>query len=417
MPVLILHYHEIWLKGCNRNFFVSKLRQSARQALEGLNVKNLRHEANRMMADAATDQDAAEAAVRLARVPGVAYLAVAVECEPTIDAIIATGKALLAGRRYQSFRVRCKRAQRSLPFRSKEIEQQLGAAIREQAIAEGQSGRVDLNHAEVTCYVEATAQRALLYSEKITGVGGLPTGTAGRLTCLLSGGFDSAVAAYKMIKRGARLSFVHFYGAAARPGEDSPPIARELVKVLTRYQGRSRLLLIPFADIQREVMLSAPESYRILIYRRLMLRIAQKIAFRTRSQGLVTGDSLAQVASQTLKNLRAVGAVAELPLYRPLIGDDKQEILDIARRIGTYEISSEPFTDCCPMYLPRNPEIFSNVNGLDAAESRLDIASLVDRGVRGRLKEIYELRGGEVVQVPVESNEPADQPIPVEAGA
>ena len=260
MPVLILHYHEIWLKGCNRNFFVSKLRQSARQALEGLNVRNLRHEANRMMADAATDQDAAEAADRLARVPGVAYLAVAVECEPTLDAIVAAGKALLAGRRYQSFRVRCKRAQRSLPFRSKEIEQQLGAAIREQAIAEGQSGRVDLNHAEVTCYVEATAQRALVYSEKLTGVGGLPTGTAGRLTCLLSGGFDSAVAAYKMIKRGARLSFVHFYGAAARPGEDSPPVARELVKVLTRYQGRSRLLLIPFADIQREVMLSAPES-------------------------------------------------------------------------------------------------------------------------------------------------------------
>jgi thiamine biosynthesis protein ThiI len=416
MPVLILHYHEIWLKGCNRNFFVSKLRQSARQALEGLNVSNVRHEEDRMMADAATDEDALQAVERLGRLPGVAYLAVAVECAPTIEAIVATGTALLAGRRYGSFRVRCKRAQRSLPFRSKEIEQQLGAAIREQAIAEGQSGRVDLTNAEVTCYVEATPLRALLYSEKLPGVGGLPTGTAGRLTCLLSGGYDSAVAAYKMIKRGARLSFVHFYGAAARPGEDSPPIARELVKVLTRYQGRSRLLLIPFADIQREVMLTAPESFRILIYRRLMLRIAQRIAFRGRAQGLVTGDSLAQVASQTLKNMRAVGSVAELPLYRPLIGDDKQEILDLARRIGTYDISSEPFTDCCPIYLPRNPEILSSVNDLDAAESRLDIPALVDRGVRGRIKEVYELRGGEVVQCPVESNEPEDQQVPVEVG-
>lgn len=417
MPVLILHYHEIWLKGCNRSFFVSKLRQSARQALEGLDVSNFRHEANRLMADAATDADARRAVARLARLPGVAYLAMAVECEPTLEAIIATGKALFEGRRFSSFRVRAKKSQRSLPFRSNEIERQLGAAIREQAIAEGQPGRVDLTNAEATCWVEATPLRALLYRDKIPGVGGLPTGTAGRLTCLLSGGFDSAVAAYKMIKRGARLNFVHFYGAAARPGEDSPPVARELAKVLTRYQGTSRLFLVPFADIQREVLLSAPESHRILIYRRLMLRIAQKIAYKTRSQGLVTGDSLAQVASQTLKNMRAVGAVAELPLYRPLIGDDKQEILDVARRIGTYEISSEPFTDCCPIYLPRNPEIFSSVHGLDAAESRLDIATLVERGVRGRIKEVYELRGGEVALRALESNEPTDQNIPVQTGA
>ena len=221
-------------------------------------------------------------------------------------------------------------------------------------------------------------------------------GTAGRLVCLLSGGFDSGVAAYKIIKRGVRLSFVHFYGAPARVGEDSPPIARELVRVLTPYQGASRLHLVPFADIQRQVVASAPEAFRILIYRRLMLRIAEKIAWRDKAHGVVTGDSIAQVASQTLQNMEAVNAAARMPVYRPLVGDDKQDILDLAKKIGTYEISAEPFTDCCPIYLPKSPRIFSSIRELDAAEIDLDVEALVRQGVAGSHKEVYEYRNGSV---------------------
>jgi thiamine biosynthesis protein ThiI len=399
MPALILHYHEIWLKGCNRAFFVQKLKDAVKNTLAGLPVLRTEHENNRMVVTVATDDAAEQAAGRLRQVPGIAYLAVARETAPALDAIVALGTEVIFRQPFLTFAVRARRSEKSFPFRSADIERKLGSRINEQAALAGRPVKVDLRNPEAICFVEVTPGRALIYSEKIPGVGGLPTGTAGKLICLLSGGFDSAVAAYKMIKRGVRLTFVHFYGAAARAGEDSPPVARDLVRVLTRYQGRSRLYLVPFTDVQRAVVTGAPDPYRILIYRRMMLRIAEKIARRHHAHGLVTGDSVAQVASQTLQNLEAVGAAAQLPLYRPLIGDDKQEILDLAKKIGTYEISSEPFTDCCPMFLPKSPKIFSTRAELDAAEMALPVEELVRGAVRQSQREIYEYRDGEVHQL------------------
>ncbi len=399
MPALILHYHEIWLKGCNRAFFVQKLREAVKSTLTGLPILRTEHENNRMVVTVATDAAAEQAAERLRQVPGIAYLAIAQETAPTLEAIVEKGTDMLLRQAFQTFAVRARRSEKGFPFRSADLMRQLGTSINEQAVLAGRPVKVDLRNPEATCFVEVTPGRALVYTAKIPGVGGLPTGTAGKLVCLLSGGFDSAVAAYKMIKRGVRMTFVHCYGAAARAGEDSPPVARELVRVLTRYQGRSRLYLVPFTDVQRAVVVDAPEAYRILIYRRMMLRIAEKIARRHHAHGMVTGDSVAQVASQTLQNLEAVGAVAQLPLYRPLIGDDKQEILDLAKKIGTYEISSEPFTDCCPMFLPRSPKIFSTRAELDAAELRLPVEELVRGAVRQSQREIYEYRDGEVRQL------------------
>jgi thiamine biosynthesis protein ThiI len=234
-------------------------------------------------------------------------------------------------------------------------------------------------------------------------VGGLPTATAGKLACLLSGGFDSAVAAYKIIRRGVRLVFIHFHGAADQPGEDSPPVARRLIEVLAPYQLGARLYLVPFTGVQRAVVAGAPDALRILLYRRLMLRIAERIAYKAHARGLVTGDSIAQVASQTLQNMQSVGAVATLPLYRPLIGDDKQEILTIARRIGTYDISSEPFTDCCPLYMPKSPEIFSKIGQLDEAEQRLDVDALVQQALAETERETYVYHEGRVALQDVRS--------------
>jgi thiamine biosynthesis protein ThiI len=399
MPVLILHYHEIWLKGCNRAFFVQKLKQAVRSTLAGLPIVQTDHENNRMVVTVATDAAADQACERLQKVPGIAYLAVGQETAPTVEAIVSLGTEMLFRQPFQTFAVRARRSEKSFPFRSGDIERALGTNINEQAAKAGSPVKVNLGNPDATCFVEVTPGRALIYSAKIPGVGGLPTGSAGKLVCMLSGGFDSAVAAYKLIKRGARLTFVHFYGAAARPGEDSPPVARDLARVLTLYQGRSRLYLVPFTDVQRAVVAGAPDAYRILIYRRMMLRIAEKIARRHRAHGLVTGDSVAQVASQTLQNLEAVGAATQMPLYRPLIGDDKQEILDLARKIGTYEISSEPFTDCCPMFLPKSPKIFSTRQELDAAESGLPIEELVRDAVRQSQREIHEYQDGEVRQL------------------
>ena len=396
MPVIILHYHEIWLKGRNRNFFVQKLKIAVREALEGLEAEKPVNEEHRVRIRVPSQDIAAEAIERLKKLPGIAYMALATETEPLLGAIIETGSKLMADADFRTYRVRARRSQKSIPFRSNEVERRLGQRIGLDAEAAGHQVKVDLENAEATCYVEVTPSRALLYRDKIRGIGGLPTGSAGKLVCLLSGGFDSAVAAYKIIKRGVRLTFVHFYGPPARAGEDSPPIARELVKALTPYQGLSRLYLVPFGEIQREVVVSAPESYRILLYRRLMLRIAERIAYREDAHGIVTGDSISQVASQTLQNMEAVNSVATLPVYRPLVGDDKQEILDLAHQIGTYDISCEPFTDCCPMFLPKSPKIFSKVAELDDVESNLDIRKLVANGAAAAVKEMYEYSGGEV---------------------
>jgi thiamine biosynthesis protein ThiI len=227
----------------------------------------------------------------------------------------------------------------------------------------------------------------------------LPANTAGRMTCLLSGGFDSAVAAHKMMKRGAHLSFVHFWGGGARPGESSVHVARELTRQLVPWQYSAKLYLVPFEPIQREIVASAPEKFRILLYRRMMLRIAERIARADRSLGLITGDSLGQVASQTLRNMAAVGDAIRMPLYRPLAGDDKLEILAAAEKIGTYAISAEPFHDCCPIFLPRNPALHASVEELDRAESTLDIEALVRRGIDTLAIERYRYAGGRVEKV------------------
>ncbi len=253
-----------------------------------------------------------------------------------------------------------------------------------------------LKDPELTCRVEITPGPALVYARKIPGAGGLPANTAGRMACLLSGGYDSAVAAYHMMKRGAHLSFVHFYGTGARPGESSLHVASGLVRQLAPYQFRARLYRVPFEAIQREIVRYAPESARILLYRRMMLRIAEALARRDRALALVTGDSLGQVASQTLRNLVAVDAAARMPVFRPLIGTDKMEILATARKIGTYDISSEPFHDCCPVFMPRTPALHSSPEELHEAEAKLDVAELVAQGIRGTSVERFAYSNGQV---------------------
>jgi thiamine biosynthesis protein ThiI len=248
----------------------------------------------------------------------------------------------------------------------------------------------------MTCYVEITSGPALVYARKIPGAGGLPANTAGRMMCLLSGGYDSAVAAYHMMKRGAHLSFAHFYGAGAKPGESSMHVASALARQLVPYQFHAKLYRIPFEPIQREIVRYAPENYRVLLYRRMMLRIAEVLAKRDRALALITGDSLGQVASQTLRNLVAVDAAARMVVFRPLIGTDKMEILATARKIGTYDISSEPFHDCCPVFLPRMPALYASVDELDDAESKLDVPALVTQGLRSTTLEQFHYEGTKI---------------------
>jgi thiamine biosynthesis protein ThiI len=399
-PVIVVHYHELWLKGRNRRFFLGKLFTALRKALEGISVRRIEQPGDRFIVRLGDGASLKEATLRVSRVLGIAFYAVAQPVERGMEELCRAAWEEVEPLRFASFAVRAKRSDKSFPHTSMEIDSTIGRFLLDKLREQGRDVRVKLTDPELTCYVEITPGPALVYARRIPGTGGLPANTAGRMMCLLSGGYDSAVAAYHMMKRGAHLSFAHFYGTGARPGESSLHIASELVRRLVPYQFHAKLYRVPFEAIQREIVRYAPEGYRVLLYRRMMLRIAQALAKGARSLALVTGDSLGQVASQTLRNLIAVEAAARMPVFRPLIGTDKMEILATARKIGTYETSSEPFHDCCPVFMPRTPALYASTEELDEAESKLDIRGLVAQGVGETTVERFYYRGGKVEVIP-----------------
>ena len=358
-PVIVAHYHELWLKGRNRRFFTRKLATALRQSLEGIAVERIEQPGHRFLVRLG-DWAAVEAAIeRVRRVFGIVNFAVARPVEQDLDALCEAAWQEVAPLQFSTFAVRAKRSDKAFPHPAMEIEATVGRYLLDKLRAAGRDVRVDLNEPELTCRIEITPGPALVYARKIPGAGGLPAKTGGRMLCLLSGGYDSAVAAYQMMKRGAHLSFVHFYGTGSRPGESSFHVARELARRLTLYQFSAKLYRVPFEGIQREIVSAAPEKYRILLYRRMMMRIAEQIGAARHALALVTGDSLGQVSSQTLQNMVAVGDAVKMPVFRPLAGTDKLEIMALAREIGTYDISSEPFHDCCPAFMPRVPALYA----------------------------------------------------------
>jgi tRNA uracil 4-sulfurtransferase len=381
--VLILHYHEIWLKGGNKNYFLSRLIAAVKRTLEDLPVASLRFVSDRLILTPREETALPAMLERLKRVFGLAYIAVARAVAPEEEALKAVACAMMDETNARNFAVRAKIADSRFGMTSMELERLLGRAILDHLRARGLEIQVRLNAPEVTCWVEVVLGQALVYTRREDGAGGLPAVTGGRLVGLLSGGFDSGVAAYKMMRRGAHIAFVHFYSNPSPSLGSSRPVAEELVRVLTPYQFTSRLYLIPFEAVQRLVVAGADQKFRVLIYRRLMARMARELAVVERALGLVTGDSVSQVASQTLHNLAALDHGLDLPIYRPLAGDDKAEIVRLARKIGTYQISCEPFEDCCPRFMPRSPAIFSNPEELGRAESSLDTEALVTLGLEG----------------------------------
>ncbi len=394
--ILVLHYHEIWLKGGNKNYFLSRLRAAIRQSLEDLPVASLNSVSERLILTPGDDAALPQIVERLRRVFGLAYIAPAHEVPSAFESLAAEARAMMAEAHPASFAVRVKIADSNYGMNSLELERELGRRVLEHLRSGDASVRVKLVNPEVTCQVEIVPGKALIYVQRVEGPGGLPAVTSGRLVALLSGGFDSSVAAYKMMRRGCHISFVHFFGNPSPAKNSSEAVAEEIVRTLTPYQFTSRLYRIPFDAIQRQIVASAHESFRVLLYRRMMARIAGEIARTERALGLVTGDNVSQVASQTLHNLAAIDHGIGLPVYRPLAGDDKAEILRWARQIGTYKISCEPFEDCCPRFMPRAPAIFARPQELDEAEGRLDIDSLVRLGLEGAACTQYKFERGEV---------------------
>ena len=394
--VLVLHYHEIWLKGGNKKYFLSRLRDAIRQSVADLPVASLAGISERLILTPGDETALPRLIERLRRVFGLAYIAPAREVPSPLEFLAPEACEMMAEAIPRNFAVRVKCADSAYPLNSMELERELGRRVLEHLRTRDASVRVKLTEPEVTCQVEIVPGKALIYARRVEGPGGLPAVTSGRLVALLSGGFDSSVAAYKMMRRGCHITFAHFFGSASPASNSSAGVAEELVRTLTPYQFTSRLYRIPFDAIQRQIVAGAHESYRVLLYRRMMVRIAREIAHAERALGLVTGDSVSQVASQTLHNMMAIDQGIDLPVYRPLAGDDKAEILRLARQIGTYKISCEPFEDCCPRFMPRAPAIFARPQELDKAEARLDIEALARQGLEGATCVDYKFERGEV---------------------
>jgi thiamine biosynthesis protein ThiI len=258
---------------------------------------------------------------------------------------------------------------------SPEIERSVGAFVQERT-----GWPVDLGGPDLTIHVLVDEKGIFIWTHSVPGPGGLPVGVGGRATCLISGGIDSPVAAYLLMKRGMRLDFVHFH-SVPRTDPASLEKVEDLIRILIRYQGPARLAMVPLLPIQEEIAAHCPAELRVLLYRRFMLRLADEAADRLRSDALITGESLGQVASQTIQNLRAVESVARKPVLRPLIGLDKPEIIAIARRMGTYETSILPHFDCCSFLLPDRPATKSTSAELDEAETMLDVQTLLSEAI------------------------------------
>ncbi|BCP66984.1 tRNA uracil 4-sulfurtransferase ThiI [Thermus thermophilus] len=375
--LLVQLFHELALKGKNRPFFLKRAKAHVRRALKGLGVA-LEGEWPMALLFRLPEEAWPEAKARLQDTLGVERFARVHRTPPDLEALKAALEKALEGQAFGSFRITAKRSDKAFPLTSPEIERALGAFVK------GKTGApVRLKGAEREFVVRVLPGAALLEVERHPGPGGLPPGVSGRVVALLSGGIDSPVAAYRLMRRGAEVVLVHFHPFPLLSGA-SREKAKALAERLARFQHRLRLHLVPFSEVQRHIIVEAPTAYRVVLYRRYMLRIAEAIAREEGALALCTGDSLGQVASQTLENLHAVNQAATLPVFRPLIGWDKEEIVAEAQRIGTYATSILPDEECCTLFAPKHPVTRARLEVVLETEARLPTEELLALALKER---------------------------------
>ena len=377
-----VHYAEVGLKGKNRIFFEKRLTNNIKIALRGTGYAQVERLHDRILVRLEKNADVSEITKRLQQVMGIAYFELACSTERDIDAIKETALRQIQRRTYESLKVETRRTDKTFPLTSPQISAEVGGYLIEKT-----GTRADMHNPDLVCWVKITQKNAYISTEKIPGIGGLPVGVSGKVLVMLSGGIDSPVAAWQMIKRGAKAVFIHFY---SYPYTDKASLEKviELAQILAVSNYRSTVYLIPFAELQQVIVTRTPAPLRVLLYRRMMTRIAERVATTVDAEALVTGESLAQVASQTLTNLRTIEAIADIPILRPLIGEDKAEIIEKAQRIGTFDVSTRPHQDCCSLFVPKHPATRASLAELDAAESDLDIEALIEEALNNLEKQI-----------------------------
>lgn len=378
--IIICHYDEIALKGKNRDYFEKKLvenidRRFVKEFGENKFWK-VQKIAGRILVEVNKESKIEkEKLLILKDVFGIVNFSFAEESLQDIQDLKKTCWNLLGDKSFDNFRITASRADKNFSLNSEEINKEIGAFIVEKTKA-----KVKLKNPQVECFVELANRRAFVYVDKIQGAGGLPVGSGGKCLALLSGGIDSPVAAYFALKRGAKVDFVHFHSLPYTSTASNEKVL-ELARELSKFQGKAKLFMIPFARIQQQVVMQAPEKLRVVFYRRLMMKIAQEIARQNKCLALITGEVLSQVASQTLENIYVTNDAVRMPIFRPLIGFDKIEIMRKAQEIGTYETSILPHEDCCTRFIPKHPETKAKLEEVKLAEEKLNLAELIEKAI------------------------------------
>ena len=376
--IVLLKLGEIVLKGLNKRHFEQKFMQNVRRRLKGMGEFNIYCLQSTVYVEPLGDCDMDAVLEAMTQVFGAASVMRAAACEKDIAAIARRAIEYLADdmRAAKSFKVETKRSDKSFPLSSIQVSQQVGGELAEAF----PDTAVDVHNPELTVHVEIRDLAAYVHSAPLPGAGGMPVGSNGVAVTLLSGGIDSPVSSYMIAKRGVRLVPVHFF-SFPYTSELAKEKVIDLAKILTRYCGRMTLEVVPFTHIQEEIRDKCPEEYFTIIMRRFMMRISQRIADYNGAKALVTGENLGQVASQTMEAMACTEAVCRSPILRPLIGFDKEEIVRYARKIGTFELSTLPYEDCCTVFTPRHPRTRPRIEAVEEAEAALDIPGLVKEAV------------------------------------
>ena len=377
---ILCHYAEVGLKLGNRRFFENWLRQNIKAALNRT-IPNKKFTVQRLYGRIMIELDddpiinQEEITQALSNTFGLAYFAFAKYVAQEIKGIREMALAALQDKEFDTFKIKTRRPDQQFLFTAQQVNEDVGAFILSKM-----DKTVQLKDPDITCYIDIVQGAVYIYTEKIPGPGGLPTGANGKVVGLLSGGIDSPVASILAMKRGAAVTFVHFHSVPLTT-EESIDKVKQITTVLSHYQSRIHLYLVALTPIQKEIMVKTKEKYRIILYRRFMFRIAEIIARKEKARALVTGESLGQVASQTLDNIAAIEAVSSMPILRPLIGLDKLEIINLAKDYGTYDISILPDQDCCSLFLPKSPAIKAKKQFIEAEEESLAVDNLIQDAI------------------------------------
>lgn len=374
----LLHYDEIALKGKNRPIFEKKLLSNISLAADKSNVKlfKLKRLWGRIILQVDFSSNLKLKKI-LAQAFGLAWFAPALPAIPSLTSFKKAISRLAKNNSFATFAIRAKVADKSLPFSSKGLEIKLG-----QWVVDSYQKKVDLNNPDLTFWIEIISKKcSFIFSQKHQALGGLPPGVNGQALSLLSGGIDSPVASFKMMGRGLEVNFIHFH-SYPQTKKASIEKAIKLAKILDQYQPNTKLFLLPFLPIQKELLAHCDNRYLVILYRRSMLRIAQIVARKQGAKALITGDALGQVASQTVENLALQNKVVNLPILRPLIGFQKKDIISLSRKIKTYSVSIEPHQDCCSLFVPKNPTTKADLEKIKQEEAKINLQKLIAQSLK-----------------------------------